>query len=101
MTPPAIVVPSPSRIPYPGGCVTEPAFYALDYLLKWRADVTIAGTLHKDTEVLPLLKAVLADPAHYGVTAADAQAARTQFLQQAGQALEQEGGQQAWLEREI
>ena len=101
MSTPVIQVPSPPRIPYPGGCVTEPAFYALDYLLKWRADVTVAGTLHHDTEVLPLLKAVLADPASYAVTAADAQAAREQCLQQAGQALEQEGGQRAWLEREI
>ena len=96
-----ITFPSPARIPYPGGCVTEPAFFALDYLVKWRADVSIAGKLYPDTEVLPLLKAVLADPQGYGVTQADAQAAREQFLQQAGQALEQEGGQRAWLEREF
>ena len=101
MTHPAIVFPSPARIAYPGGCVTEPAFFALDFLVKWRADVMIGTTLHEDAEVLPLLKAVLSDPQHYGVTGADAQAARERFLQQAGQALEQEGGRRAWLEREF
>ncbi|WP_425147966.1 hypothetical protein [Deinococcus sp.] len=101
MTAAAIHFSSPARIPYPGGCVTEPAFFALDYLVKWRANVMIGEQPHPDAEVLTLLKAVIADPESYGVTTADAQAAKAQFLEQAGQALEQEGGQRAWLEREF
>ncbi|WP_288402416.1 hypothetical protein [uncultured Deinococcus sp.] len=98
---PAVTFPAPRRIPYPGGCVLEPAPYALDYLLKWPADVTVAGQLHPNTPVFPLLRDLLADPAKYGVTPADAEAARSLFLNVAGQALEQEGGQRAWLEREF
>ena len=98
---PAVTFPAPRRIPYPGGCVLEPAPYALDYLLKWPADVTVAGTAYPDTPVFPLLRDLLADPAKYGVTPADAEAARSLFLDTAGQALEQEGGQRAWLEREF
>ncbi|GGJ60789.1 hypothetical protein [Deinococcus aquiradiocola] len=97
----AVRFPSPSIVPYRGGCVTEPAFFALDYLVKWRADVTVGGQAFTDVEVLPLLREVLADPARYGVSAADAEAARERFLDQAGQALVQEGGQRAWLEREF
>ncbi|KQR08782.1 hypothetical protein [Deinococcus sp. Leaf326] len=98
---PAVIFPAPRRIPYPGGCVLEPAPYALDYLLKWPADVTVAGTVYPDTPVFPLLRDLLADPARYGVSAEGAEAARTLFLETAGQALEQEGGQRAWLEREF
>ncbi|MFC4452800.1 hypothetical protein [Deinococcus sonorensis] len=97
----AIQFASPTIVPYQGGCVTEPAFFALDYLVNWRADVTVAGVLHPDAPVLPLLKAVLADPQQYRVTPEQAEAARAQFLEQAGQALEQQGGQRAWLEREF
>ncbi|WP_424951800.1 hypothetical protein [Deinococcus sp.] len=97
----AISFPSPGIVPYTGGCVTEPAFFALDYLVNWRADVTVGGQLHADTAVLPLLKAIAADPASYGVNAELAQTARDRFLDQAGQALVQEGGQRAWLEREF
>ncbi len=97
----AVRFPSPGIAPYKGGCVTEPAFFALDYLVNWKADVTVGGTLHADTPVLPLLKAVLADPQAYGVSAGDAQAAKERFLDQAGQTLIQEGGQQAWLEKEF
>ena len=97
----AIRFPSPGTLPYKGGCVTEPAFFALDYLVNWRADVTVSGTLHADTPVLPLLKAVLANPQAYGVSAEDAQAAKGRFLDQAGQALVQEGGQRAWLGKEF
>ncbi|WP_407539327.1 hypothetical protein Q0M94_14320 [Deinococcus radiomollis] len=93
--------PSPGTLPYKGGCVTEPAFFALDYLVNWKADVTVGGTLHPGAPVLPLLKAVLADPQAYGVSAEDAQAAKGRFLDQAGQALVQEGGQRAWLEKEF
>lgn len=97
----AIRFPSPGIAPYKGGCVTEPAFFALDHLVHWRADVTVGEQLHPDTPVLELLKAVLADPQRYGVSAEAARAARDRFLDQAGQALEQEGGQRAWLEREF
>ncbi|MGI8747759.1 MAG: hypothetical protein ACR2J4_05330, partial [Deinococcus sp.] len=71
---PAISFPSPSIVPYPGGCVTEPAFFALDYLVKWRSDVTVGGEMHRDTPVLPLLRALLADPAGHGVSLEEAQA---------------------------
>jgi hypothetical protein len=98
---PAVIFPAPRRIPYPGGCVLEPAPYALDYLLKWPANVTVADTVYPDTPVFPLLRDLLADPARYGVSAEDAEAAKTLFLETAGQALEQEGGQRAWLEREF
>ena len=101
VTAPAIQFPSPQRIPYPGGCVTEPALYALDYLVKWRADVTVGAQMYPQAEVLPLLRAVLQNPAAYGVTGTDAQIAKARFLDQAGQALEQEGGERAWLEREF
>lgn len=98
---PAVSFAGPKRIPYPGGCVTEPAPYALDYLLKWPADVTVAGTLHPDVPVYPLIRQLLADPVAHGVTQADAEAARDLYLTLAGQALEQEGGQRAWLEQEF
>ena len=97
----AISFPSPGIAPYKGGCVTEPAFFALDYLVHWRADVTVNGEVHSDTPVLALLKAIAADPQSYGVSAGQAQAARERFLEQAGQTLEQEGGQRVWLEKEF
>lgn len=93
--------PSPGLVPYRGGCVTEPAFFALDHLVNWRADVTVAGQLYPGAPVLPLLKAILADPAAYRVSAEQARAAQARFLEQAGQTLEQEGGQRAWLEKEF
>jgi hypothetical protein len=92
-----ISFPSPGIAPYIGGCVTEPAFFALDYLVHWKADVEVNGKLYTETPVLPLLKAIAADPQAYGVTPQQAQAAIDSFLEQAGQALEQEGGQRAWL----
>jgi len=101
MSDPAVTFPAPARIPYPGGCVLEPGPYALDYLLRWRADVTVRGTLHPDTPVFPLLRALLADPAAHGLSPAEAGAARDRFLELAGQALTAEGGQRAWLEREF
>lgn len=97
----AIRFPSPGVSPYKGGCVTEPAFFALDYLVNWRADVTVDRQLHRGVQVLTLLKAVLADPEAHGVSAEEAQAAKERFLEQAGQALVQEGGQRAWLEKEF
>ena len=97
----SISFPSPGIVPYKGGCVTEPAFFALDHLVNWKADVMVAGQLHKQTPVLPLLKAILANPAAYRVTAGQASAAQARFLEQAGQTLEQEGGQRAWLEKEF
>jgi hypothetical protein len=97
----SITFPAPKRIPYPGGCVLEPGPYALDYLLKWRADVSVGGTVHADTPVFPLLRSLLADPQAHGVTQAEAEAARERFLEVAGQALTAEGGQLAWLVREF
>ena len=92
---------APGLVPYLGGCVTEPAFFALDYLVHYRADVTVGGRLYPDAEVLALLKNVLAQPHTYGVTLQAAQAASVRFVEQAGQALEAEGGQVAWLEKEL
>ncbi|SMB91560.1 hypothetical protein [Deinococcus hopiensis] len=97
----AVTFPAPGRIPYPGGCVLEPGPYALDYLLKWRADVTVAGQVHRDTPVFPLLRELLSDPGKYGLTHAQAGEARDRFLTLAGQALAAEGGQPTWLEREF
>lgn len=98
---PAVVFPAPGRIPYPGGCVLEPGPYALDYLLKWRADVTVRGERQADTPVFERLRALLADPAAHGLTHAEAEAARDRFVALAGQALEAEGGDPAWLAREF
>ncbi|GBF03992.1 hypothetical protein DAERI_010164 [Deinococcus aerius] len=98
---PAVSFPAPRRIPYPGGCVLEPGPYALDYLLKWRADVSVNGQLHPDTPVFPLLRELLADPAAHGLTREEAEAARDRFLTLAGQALAAEGGDPAWLAREF
>ncbi|MEF2278044.1 hypothetical protein V3W47_07005 [Deinococcus sp. YIM 134068] len=97
----AVTFPAPRRIPYPGGCVLEPGPYALDYLLGWRADVTVRGRLHPETPVFPLLRALLADPAAHGLTREEAEAARDRFLTLAGQALAAEGGDPAWLAREF
>jgi hypothetical protein len=97
----AVSFPSPGIAPYKGGCVTEPAFFALDYLVNWRADVSVGGKMHADAPVLPLLKAVLADPQAYRLSREQAEAARERFLDQAGQALVQDGGQRAWLEKEF
>ncbi|PNY82694.1 hypothetical protein [Deinococcus koreensis] len=101
MTQAAITFPAPPRIPYPGGCVLEPGPYALDYLLKWPADITVNGQLHSGEPVYPFLRSLLADPAAHGVTQADAEAARDRFLNLAGQALQAEGGDPAWLAREF
>lgn len=98
---PAVTFPAPRRVPYPGGCVLEPGPYALDYLLGWRADVTVGGRRHADTPVFPLLRELLADPAAHGLTPGDAEAARDRFLDLAGQALAAEGGNPAWLAREF
>ncbi|WP_293912249.1 hypothetical protein [Deinococcus sp.] len=91
----------PNNIPYKGGCVTEPALFALDHLVNYQADVVVAGQIHPDARVLDLLRAVLQGPAAYHVSPAEAQAARQRFVTQAGQALVQEGGQVEWLEKEF
>ena len=103
MTPaePAIRFPSPGLVPYRGGCVTEPALFALDHLVNWRADVTVRGVRHADVNVLSFLRDVLHAPQAHGVTHEDALEARARFLEGAGQALEAEGGQRAWLVREL
>ncbi|MEW6420404.1 MAG: hypothetical protein AB1511_01580 [Deinococcota bacterium] len=101
MNGPAVTFPAPPRIPYPGGCVLEPGPYALDYLLKWPADVTVRGVLYPATPVFPLLRALLANPEAHGLTRAEAEAARDRFLTLAGQALAAEGGDPNWLAREF
>ncbi|THF88516.1 hypothetical protein E7T09_04745 [Deinococcus sp. KSM4-11] len=101
MSDPAVNFPAPKRIPYPGGCVLEPGPFALDYLLTWPAEVTVHGRPLGTRPVYPFLRALLADPAAHGVTPAEALAARDRFLTLAGQALEAEGGQPSWLEREF
>ncbi|WP_135228193.1 hypothetical protein [Deinococcus fonticola] len=101
MTDPVVDFPGPKKIPYPGGCVLEPAPYALEYLLMWPADVTVNGKVYANCKVFPFIRELIADPAKYGITAQDAQAARERYLNLAGQALEAEGGQREWLEREF
>lgn len=101
MSEPSVSFLSPKKIPYPGGCVLEPAPYALDYLLRWPADITVNGTVHPDEPVYPFIRALLADPERYGVTREVAEAARDRYLSLAGQALSAEGGDPAWLEKEF
>ncbi|CAM3180014.1 hypothetical protein DEDE109153_01525 [Deinococcus deserti] len=79
----------------------EPGPYALDYLLRWTADVTINGQLHADVPVFPLIRQLLSDPALYSLSPGQAQEARDLYLRLAGEALRQEGGNPAWLEREF
>ncbi|WP_309573420.1 hypothetical protein [Deinococcus sp.] len=101
MSDPAVTFPAPKRIPYPGGCVLEPGPYALDYLLKWPAEVAVNGRPLGIIPVFPFLRDLLSDPAAHGVDPTEAGKARDRFLTLAGQALEAEGGQRAWLEREF
>lgn len=96
-----IEFPSPPPPVYPGGCTLEPAPFALDFLVKWRADVRVAGRAFTDVVVLDLLRDVGRDPAAFGVTPDVARGARERFVRLAGQALEREGGDAAWLEREF
>lgn len=98
---PAVTFPGPPRIPYPGGCVLEPAPYALEYLLMWPADITVKGEVYRNQKVFPFLRGLLADPGAYGLTPEEAAAARDRYLSLAGQALEAEGGDVRWLEREF
>ncbi|CAM3745979.1 hypothetical protein DESA109040_21090 [Deinococcus saxicola] len=101
MSEPAVTFPAPRRIPYPGGCVLEPGPYALDYLLKWPAELSVKGRAYPEQPLYPLIRELLADPAAHGLTLPEAQAARDRFLELAGQALEAEGGDRRWLEREF
>ncbi|GGK20896.1 hypothetical protein GCM10008955_12920 [Deinococcus malanensis] len=79
----------------------EPGPFALDYLLSWPEDVTINGQLHAGVPVYPLIRQLLADPESHGLTPAQAEEARALYLRLAGEALRQEGGDPAWLEREF
>lgn len=97
----AVTFSGPKRIPYPGGCVLEPAPYALEYLLKWPTDITVKGEVLKNQKVFPFIRALLADPGKYGLSAEEAAEARDLFVRLAGEALEQEGGQRQWLEKEL
>ena len=98
---PTITFRAPGSVPYTGGCVTEPAFFALDYLVHYRSDMQVGGRALSEVNVLQTLRAVLADPAAHGLTRADAEAARERFLEQAGQALTAQGGEVAWLQKEF
>lgn len=91
-------VPAPS---YPGGCTLEPGPYALDHLVRWRADVKLGERVVRNAPVLALLREVSADPAGHGVTPDEADEAVARFLAQGGQVLEREGGDAAWLAREF
>ncbi|TSA81144.1 hypothetical protein FNU79_15530 [Deinococcus detaillensis] len=98
---PMITFPAPASLPYLGGCSSEPAFFALDSLVHYRADMVVGAQHLPQVVVLDTLRAVLADPAAYGVTREAAEEARQSFLELAGQALTAQGGQVAWLEREF
>lgn len=98
---PAITFRAPGLVPYLGGCVTEPAFFALDYLVHYRSDMKLGKQELRQVNVLETLRAALANPAAYQLTRADAEAARERFLEEAGQALTAEDGQVAWLEKEF
>lgn len=96
-----IVFPAPPSPRYPGGCSLEPAIFALDFLVNWRADVRTGNVTHRDANVLALLRDVLREPSGYGVSAQEAEAAKARFLDLGGALLEGEGGRRAWLEREF
>lgn len=97
----SISFPSLPAVPVPRSCGLDPALYALDWVLHWAADVDVAGQRHAATPVFPLLRRILHDPAAYGVSPAEAQAAAERFRAQAGPALEAEGGRREWLDREF
>ncbi|MDO4264119.1 MAG: hypothetical protein Q4C67_07965 [Deinococcus sp.] len=96
-----ISFPSLPAVPVPRSCSLDPALYALDWVLHWSADIDVAGQLHPATPVFALLRRILHDPAAYGVSPAEAQAAAERFTAQAAAALEAEGGRREWLEREF
>ena len=96
-----VVFPAPPNPRYPGGCTLEPAAFALDFLVHWRADVRVGPVVHQDVVVLDVLRDVTRDPLKFGVTAEAARAAKERFLEWAGQVLEREGGDVRWLEREF
>ena len=84
----------------PRACSLDAALYTLETILSWQADVEIAGQLYPQATVFDLLRRVRHDPAAYGVSAAEAQAAADRFTEQVAPALEAEGGQREWLVRE-
>lgn len=96
-----VVFPSPPQPQYPGGCTLEPAPFALDFLVKWRADLRVGSETYRNAVVLDVLREVVRDPAAFGVSAPEAGRAKDRFLTLAGQVLEREGGNRAWLEREF
>lgn len=100
-SPAAVTFPGPPRVPYPGGCVLEPAPYALEYLLIWPADITVKGKVYGNRQVFPFLRELLADPAAFGLNREEAEVARDRYLTLAGQALSAEGGDPEWLRREF
>ncbi|GHG00181.1 hypothetical protein GCM10017783_10370 [Deinococcus piscis] len=96
-----ITFPSLPAVPVPRSCSLDPALYALDWVLNWAADVNVAGQPHAAVPVFPLLRRIRHDPATYGVSPAEAQAAAERFMAEATAALEAEGGRREWLEREF
>lgn len=97
---PSIRFPSLPASAIPRACSLDSALYTLQMILDWQADVEVAGTTHSQVGVFELLRRVLHDPAAYGVSAAEAQAAANRFTEQVAPALEAEGGRREWLERE-
>jgi len=96
-----IAFPAPPSPAYPGGCTLEPAWYALDHLVNWQADVRVNGRTFEHVNVLAFLRDVTRHPGTYGVTHEAAREARDRFLSLSAQVLEPEGGSRSWLEREF
>ncbi|MFC6617493.1 hypothetical protein [Deinococcus radiophilus] len=93
--------PSIPPLDTPRSCTLDPALYALDWLVRWTVPVQFPDRTVTDTPVLEVLRDALRDPQSYGLSAEQAQAAAERFLGQATPILETEGGQRAWLEREL
>lgn len=96
----SIRFPSLPAAAIPRSCSLDAALYTLQLILEWQADVEVAGQLYSHVSVFALLRRVWHDPAAYGVTAAEAQAAADRFIEQVSPVLESQGGRQEWLERE-
>ncbi|MFC6591134.1 hypothetical protein ACFP81_03210 [Deinococcus lacus] len=97
----AVAFGSPPLIPFPGGCSLERAPYALDWLLSWRADLTVHGVPQGKVCIYEWVKGALENPPAAGLTPQQATEARNLFLARTAPALEAEGGQRLWLEREL
>lgn len=97
----AFEIPSIPAIPVDRSCVLDERLHTLDWLLKWRADVRLGGTVHQNVVVAELMKAALADPAAFDLSPEEAKAAAESWLKSAWSVLESVGGERAWLEKEL